>query len=98
MNIQVVKRNGAIEDFKHTNIAKVVNAAGLDTVQAEGLAERVEKRLIEKGNPKVSTQDVQTLVLDELTKINPNVAGLYEWYESSKDVQDDLEQAKEQQQ
>ncbi len=85
MNIAVIKKDGSIEDYNPQKITKVVIAAGLYPDQANILSTNITNWLKEKNLSKVTSIQIKNQVIEELKKINQYAAGLFTWYEKTKD-------------
>lgn len=82
--IKVLKRDSSIEEFDPQKIARVTQAAGLETDQAKDLSKKVDQWIKGlKQNP-VSSLKIRNKVLAELKKVNQHAANLFEWYEKTK--------------
>lgn len=81
--VLVIKRNGEKEPFDKNKIVRVTQAAGLNEKEALELGGSVEQFV--QGKREVSTSDIRDYVLDILKKNNSYAAGLYGWYEKTKD-------------
>ncbi len=87
MNIAVVKRDGKIEKFSKAKIVKIAIATGLYPEKAEALASKVTSKVQAKKVSKIKSTDIRDLVLEELEKADRYAAGLYAWYEKTKDAE-----------
>jgi len=83
--MQVVKRDGSLQEFDQEKIARVVAAAGLSPDQSQTLAGMVARRVNESGKSQISTLEIRDNVVEELHKVNPSTANLFVWYEGTKD-------------
>lgn len=81
--VLVIKRNGEKEPFDKNKIIKVTMAAGLKEKEAAQLGRDVEDFV--QGKSEIPSSDIRDFVLDVLKKDNPYAAGLYGWYEKTKD-------------
>lgn len=82
----ITKRDGAEENFDKNKIRKVLIAAGLQPTQSEQLANNVEGWLTTNNFEKINSLKLRDKILEELQKVDQNVANLYQWYESTKDT------------
>lgn len=83
--MKVIKRNKKIEDFNAAKISKVLRAAGLLEKEANDLAERTEKYFLSLHKQTITSREIRDKVIEELTKVNNYVAGLYKWYQQIKE-------------
>jgi transcriptional regulator NrdR family protein len=84
MNIKFMKRNGSIEDYQEEKIIKVLIAAGLSDDDAKTVSAKITKWLASLKEFQVNSLQIRTKIIEELEKINKNVANLFQWYEKSK--------------
>ncbi len=82
--IQVKKRDGSLEDFDQTKIARVVTVAGLTHEQGQKLAAEITNWAQTNSNSFITSFQIRDKVIEELRKLNPNAANLYAWYEKTK--------------
>lgn len=85
MAIHIIKRDGTLEDFDANKISRVVQAAGLDAVQADRLAQEISGQLTNSGDQTISSLTIRDLVIKKLHHLNENAANLFTWYEKTKD-------------
>ncbi|OGK25286.1 hypothetical protein A3A46_03730 [Candidatus Roizmanbacteria bacterium RIFCSPLOWO2_01_FULL_37_13] len=85
MNLQVIKRDGSIEDYNEAKITRVVIAAGLNPDQAQTLASAIAKWIKKNTLTKLSSLKLRDKVLEELKKANKDAANLFSWYEKTKE-------------
>ena len=85
MDLEVVKKDGSIERFDESKIARVTNAAGLPETQSQEVAEKVAEDLKNLNLSKIQTIEIRAKVIEELHKANEQVAQAYLWYEQTKD-------------
>ena len=83
--IKIKKRDGSLEDFDQTKIARVVIAAGLTHEQGQRLAAEITNWAQTNSNSSITSLQIRDKVIEELQKLNPNAADLYTWYEKTKD-------------
>ncbi len=83
--MQVVKRDGSLQEYNPEKIARVVEAAGLSPDQAKTLADTVTRWVNQSGNPQIPTREIRDKVVEQLQNVNSNAANLFAWYESTKD-------------
>lgn len=81
----VLKRDGSRENYDENKIIRVVTAAGLTPDQAEKLGNNVTKWVDSLNQTTVSTLQIRDKVIKGLKKVNDNAAGLFTWYEHTKD-------------
>lgn len=81
----VLKRDGSRENYDEVKIIRVVTAAGLRPDQAQKLAKKVTLWVDNLRQPEVSTLQIRDKVIEGLKKVNDNAAGLFIWYEHTKD-------------
>lgn len=84
-NVVIIKRDGSTENFDKNKIAKVVKAAGLNDSQAAILSENIYAWGEQSGKEKITSLEIRDKVLEQLKIIDGNAAGLYEWYEKTKE-------------
>ena len=84
MDISVLKRDGSTESFLPEKIVRVLLAAGLE----EDLALTVSSNIVEWATSlksrKVTSLQIRDQVQTELDQIDPYIAGLFRWYQKSK--------------
>lgn len=85
MKMQVIKRDGSLEEYSEAKIIKVVITAGLDPNQAEKLTSVVSESFKKRNSPKLSSLKIKDEVIKELKNINQDAANLFLWYEKTKD-------------
>ncbi len=83
--MKVIKRDNSLEDFNPEKIKKVAVAAGLEKDKAEKVVERVNSWIQSTGESEVSSLMIRDKVLELLKTEDEYAAGLYEWYEKTKD-------------
>ncbi|MBI4129970.1 hypothetical protein HY468_01495 [Candidatus Roizmanbacteria bacterium] len=83
--LTVVKRDRSKESFNREKIIRVVRAAGVAKDQAEQLAVRIADWLTKHHTKEITSLVIRDKVLEELRKINSAAAGLFEWYEKTKE-------------
>ena len=83
--LKVLKRDGTTELFDPQKICRVTKAAGLEPEQAEHLAKEVEQWVYSTGKNPIPSLEIRIHVLTLLEEIKPYSAGIYEWYEKTKD-------------
>lgn len=82
---QVKKRNGELEPFDQQKIARVVAAAGLTPDESRQLAASIASWVKASGKNPISSLAIRDKVIEEMKKINNYAAGLYQWYEKTKE-------------
>ena len=85
MAIQVIKRDGSLEDFEKDKIERVTKAAGLSQKQAKELALKIEKWAKSSGRKKITTLQIRDEVVPELKKLNKFAYNAFVWYQKTKD-------------
>ncbi len=84
MNMTVKKRDGSVEDFIPEKIAQVLIAAGLEEDKSLTITTAISDWASSQESPIPSTA-IRDEVLKLLDEIDPYIAGLYRWYQKSKD-------------
>jgi transcriptional regulator NrdR family protein len=84
MKIQVVKKDGSLEDYDESKIFRVAKAAGLSVKQSGLVAADVTKWIAESGLTKITTLQIRSSVVENLNKFDKSAANLYLWYEGTK--------------
>ena len=79
----VIKRDGTKEDFQQEKIARVVKATGLSEDEANLLAQNVTVWITNQQET-ITTLQIRDKVIAELQNGHIYAAGLYEWYEKTK--------------
>jgi transcriptional regulator NrdR family protein len=92
MDLQIIKRDGRVEDFDTEKIKKVVKAAGLSDVEADELSERISKWAHTLNREEVSSLEVRDKVIEELQELDEFAANLFAWYQKTKDGNHDSEE------
>lgn len=82
---KVKKRDGGLEDFAADKIHRVVVAAGLTAEQAKLLVERIVQWARGHREPHLSSLTIRDRVLAELRKIHAPAAGMFAWYQKTKE-------------
>lgn len=82
--LNVLKRDGSIEEFSPDKIARVTQAAGLESDQAKLLADKVTEFASSNGENPIPSSKIRDKVVEELTKVNKYAADLFTWYEKTK--------------
>jgi len=85
MDLTVIKRDGSTEPFDPEKIARVVLVAGLEPEQATRLSELVQNWAASLNRPLVTSLEIRDEVVRQLRLINDYVAGLFVWYQKTKD-------------
>jgi len=83
--IKVKKRDGLLEYFDQTKIARVVTAAGLTQEQGRQLAAEITNWTQAHPTSPITSLQIRDKVIEELQKLNPNATSLYTWYEKTKE-------------
>lgn len=84
-NVKVLKRSGSFEKFDPQKIARIAQATGLSYNEAVSLSNKVKKWAHNSKQKSIPSSWIRDKVLEELRKVNPYAAGLYEWYEKLKE-------------
>lgn len=85
MNLEVIKKDGRLEDFDPDKIARVVTAAGLKPEEGFALALNVDRWAKSQGKTQITTLEIRNKVIEELKKTNEQTANFFMWYEKGKD-------------
>lgn len=85
MKMQVIKRDGSIEEYSEAKIAKVIIAAGLEPNQVQKITFVISESLKKMNLSKLSSLKIKDKVIEELKKVNQDAANLFFWYEKTKD-------------
>lgn len=83
--IQVIKRDGGLENFEKEKILRVVKAAGLDQAKAEKLANDVESWVKSRKHHALTTLMIRDKVAEELKNMDSYAYNLFVWYEKTKE-------------
>lgn len=84
-NIKVLKRDGTTEDFDFQKIERVVKATGLNEEQTREITKTLEKWIEKQEKEIISSKEIRDEVLINLKKYSSYAAGLYEWYQKTKE-------------
>lgn len=83
---RVIKRDGKIEDFDQGKIERVAKAAGLKPDDAKRVAQNVAQWVTNNTfDHTISSLKIRDKVVEELQRVNSYAAGLYTWYEKTKE-------------
>ena len=85
MKITVIKRDGSTEAYDRHKMVRVVQAAGLNSSQAEELAEAVDSWIHNENLITLTSLQIRDKVLEELKRIHKPSADLYAWYQQTKE-------------
>ena len=85
MNLEVIKKDGSKEDFNTEKIAQVVAAAGLTPDQSQVLSQNIAQWFQSQGKTQITTLEIRTKVIEELSKVDKFATDAYTWYEKTKD-------------
>lgn len=80
--VQVIKRDGAIEDFSKEKLLRVAIATGISQQNAKDIIEKITKWA--KEHKKVKSTEIKKIFSAELRKVRPYSADLYDWYQKVK--------------
>lgn len=83
--IEVIKRDGGLEEFQPQKIARVTTAAGLTTEEARVLEDKLKQWVYDSKKNPISTKEIRDKVVEELQKVNKYAADLFVWYEKTKE-------------
>jgi transcriptional regulator NrdR family protein len=84
MQIKFIKRDGSIENYNEHKIIKVLIAAGLEKNDAENISQKITKLILKTKELQTNSLQVRNFVIEELKKIDPNIANFFLWYEKTK--------------
>jgi len=87
MRTYVMKRDGSKEVFDPAKITRVVTAAGLNSSEAAKLTKSVGDWIRKQNKQLISSLKIRDKVLQELKLVDEYAAGLFEWYQSTKENQ-----------
>lgn len=79
--LRVQKKNGQIEDFDKTKIARVLGRVGVGPDEAQKVADGVEAWAQAAGAEPVKTSDIRNKVLE---LVSPKAKSAYEEFEKTK--------------
>ena len=82
---KVVKRDGSFEDFDLTKIVSILKAAGMDETASKLIAESITLWINKQDGNAISSLLIRDEIQKELKKVSPYIAGLYEWYQKTKE-------------
>jgi transcriptional regulator NrdR family protein len=85
-DILVIKRDGSKEPFDPEKISRVVQAAGLEVDLAQKLTRDISIWINALGQSEVSSLKIRDEVITELESLDEYVAGLFRWYQKTKDL------------
>ena len=81
MPIKVQKKDGRLEDFDRSKMARGILKSGATTEQAENIAAQVETwAQTASVNGVVGALEIRTKVLEVLRSVNPEAAAAFEAY------------------
>ncbi len=81
----IIKRDGSKESFDSQKISQVLIAAGLEQDKADVVTTKVTQKMTEQNKPEFTSLEVRDLIIKELDQIDSYIAGLYRWYQKTKD-------------
>lgn len=84
MDVKVIKRDGVIEQFDQTKIARVAVAAGLDEEKAKLLSQEIADFIQKSGLTQFTSLQIRDMVSGMLHKYDESAAKMYVWYQSTK--------------
>ncbi|OGM29944.1 hypothetical protein A2630_03850 [Candidatus Woesebacteria bacterium RIFCSPHIGHO2_01_FULL_44_10] len=82
--MQVIKRDGSLEEFSQEKLLRIAKAAGLDDTQATQLVKNVGDWAQTHDHQKLSTLAIRDKVIEELKKVNQRAADFFIWYQDGK--------------
>lgn len=85
MKMQIIKRDGALEEYSEFKIMRVLLATGLNPDKAQALTKSITNWLKSINTAKLSSLKIRDKVIEELKKINQDAANLYSWYQKTKE-------------
>jgi transcriptional regulator NrdR family protein len=85
MEIQVKKRDGTLENFDETKIARVAHAAGLTQDEAAVVARHISAWASSRHKQALTSLQIRDKVLEELKGVDMYAANLFEWYQQTKE-------------
>ena len=83
--VKIKKRDGNWESFDFAKIEKVVIASGLAHDKAKKLSKQVADWVKQENKNELSSLEIRDRIIIELEKMDLNAAGLYKWYQKTKD-------------
>lgn len=84
-DIQVIKRDGSVEDFEIEKIIRVVKAAGLTDTDAEELGKEMEKWANEENKEELTSLEIRDKVVELMHDYDDMAADMFVWYQKTKD-------------
>lgn len=85
MEFRVIKKDGSKEPFNTNKIYQVVLAAGLNPDQAKTVSDNVTNWVNSNKTAEINSSTIRTKVIEQLQKVDRYVAGLFTWYEKTKE-------------
>ena len=82
--LTVIKRDGTKDTYNPEKIKSVLTAAGLESPDTDNLISNINN-WISNQNREITTLEIRDQVINQLEQINPYVAGLFKWYQKTKD-------------
>lgn len=82
--LTVIKRDGTKDNYNPEKIKSVLTAAGLETDDIKKLISNIDN-WITNQNKEMTTLEIRDQVITQLETLNPYVAGLFKWYQKTKD-------------
>jgi transcriptional regulator NrdR family protein len=82
--ITVIKRDGSKQEYHPDKIIQVLEAAGLEVAQSIQVAQGVTDWIEKQNKSEVTSLEIRDKVIDQLQIVNPQVAGLFRWYQKTK--------------
>lgn len=83
--IQVIKRDGSVEDFEIDKIIRVIKAAGLTDHDAEELGAHIEKWTKEQKKEELTSLEIRDKVVELMHDYDDMAADMFVWYQKTKD-------------
>lgn len=82
---KVIKRDGTTEKFDSEKIKRIMRAAGMTEAQTDILVKSISAWTRSLHASDITSVQVRDAVLDEMKKLNKPAAGLFEWYQQTKE-------------
>lgn len=84
-DVKVIKRDGTAEKFSPDKIHKVMRAAGMSEEQTKLLIASIMSWIAALNIESIDSVKLRDAILDEMKKLNKPAAGLFEWYQQTKE-------------
>lgn len=89
--IQVIKRDGSVEDFEVEKIIRVVGAAGLTDTDAEELGKKIEKWAEKQNKEELTSLEIRDKVVELMHDYDEMAADMFVWYQKTKENNSDID-------